>query len=211
MYPPILTILLLAPTLAFGQKFQDVTAKGSPASLSIKSDQRDIGPYVAAHNNSNRGILAIVASVTVTDEHGQVVPCMSYMDYVFKFGVIGSLEDRGVMPLALEPGTKITRAVGAVLFVQFDDGSTWGDVQAAQEMLAARPQKVEFLKHLVEVYYDGGEPSFAAALDAPTLGRSERAVAGCLKGDAEYQRMTTVELAKKRLADAQEWRALGIF
>jgi hypothetical protein len=209
--PPILTILLLASTMAFGQRFQDVTAKGSPASLSVKSDQRDIGPYVAAHNNSSRGILAIVASVKVTDEHGQVVPCISYMDYAFKFGVIGSLEDRGVMPLALEPDTKIAHAVGAVLFVQFDDGSTWGDVQAAQEMLAARPQKLEFLKHLVEVYYDGGEPAFNALLDAPTLGRFERAVAGCLKGDAEYERMTTVDLAKKRLADALAWRAIGIF
>jgi hypothetical protein len=49
------------------------------------------------------------------------------------------------------------------------------------------------------------------ALDAPTLGRPERAVAGCLKGDAESDKIQTIDLAKKRLADAQEWRALGIF
>jgi len=78
-------------------------------------------------------------------------------------------------------------------------------------MLAARPQKLTFLKHLVEVFDADGEAVFAAALDAPTLGRPERAVAGCLKGDAEYEKMATIDLAKKRLAAAQEWRALGIF
>lgn len=78
-------------------------------------------------------------------------------------------------------------------------------------MLAARPQKLTFLKHLVEVFDADGEAAFAAALDAPTLGRPERAAAGCLKGDAEYEKMATIDLAKKRLAAAQEWRALGIF
>jgi hypothetical protein len=46
MKRPILTILLLTSTLAFGQKFQDVTAKGSPVSLSVKADDPDMGPIV---------------------------------------------------------------------------------------------------------------------------------------------------------------------
>jgi hypothetical protein len=36
-------------------------------------------------------------------------------------------------------------------------------------------------------------------------------VAACLKSDAEYEKIATIDLAKKRLAAAQEWRALGIF
>jgi hypothetical protein len=211
MKSPILTILLLAPALAFGQKFQDVTAKGSPVSLSVKVDSTDNQPYVVIHNNSIKGVLALSAVVKTTDASGQVVPGFTRQDYVFKSGVIASQGDRQIAPLAFEPETKIDHAEGVVLFVQFEDGSTWGDLEAGKQIFAARPQRLAFLKHLVEVYYDGGETSFTAALNEPTLGRPESSVAGCLKVDAEAEKITPIELAKKRLADALEWRALGIF
>jgi len=51
------------------------------------------------------------------------------------------------------------------------------------------------------------------ALNAPepTHNSPEFRVAGCLKSDAEYEKMSTIDLAKKRLGAAQEWRAQGIF
>ena len=67
MKATILPILLLACGLAFGQKFQDVSAKGSPVSLGVKHDHADMGPYAAARNNSSKAILAIVASVQPTN------------------------------------------------------------------------------------------------------------------------------------------------
>ena len=70
MRPTILTILLLACGLAFGQKFQDVSAKGGPVSLGVKHDYADMGPYAAVRNNSSKAILAMVAVVRTTDEHG---------------------------------------------------------------------------------------------------------------------------------------------
>jgi len=94
MKPPILTILLLAPALAFGQKFQDVTAKGAPVSLRVKADYPDMGPYAAVRNNSTKGILAIFAIVRTTDDQGRVVPCESRMDYAFKSGVLAPQEER---------------------------------------------------------------------------------------------------------------------
>jgi hypothetical protein len=110
-----------------------------------------------------------------------------------------------------EPSYKITEARGAILFVQFEDGSTWGDREAGREMLERRPQELAFLQHLVEIYYRDGDAAFAAALDDPTLRPPESAIAGCLKADAEYEKIATIDLAKKNLAAAQEWRALGIF
>ena len=74
-----LLTILLASTLAFGQKLQDVSAKGSPASLGVKHDYADMGPYTAVRNNSSKAILAMVAVVRATDEHGNAVPCMSYI------------------------------------------------------------------------------------------------------------------------------------
>jgi hypothetical protein len=61
MKPTILAILLLAPAFTFGQKFQDVSAKGAPASLSGKHDDPEMGPYAAARNISGKTILAMVA------------------------------------------------------------------------------------------------------------------------------------------------------
>ena len=133
------------------------------------------------------------------------------MDYAFKSGVLAPQEDRVVMPIdAADPDSTVKQVEGAVLFLQFDDGSTSGDPEAGKEMLAARPQKLAFLTRLVETYNQSGEAAFTAALNDPTLGRPERSVAGCLKGDAEHEKIATIELAKKRFAAALQWRALGI-
>ena len=208
----LLTILLLTPGLAFGQKFQDVTTKGAPVSLRVKADYPDMDPYVAVHNSSGKGILAFIALIKSTDEHGQVAPCESRADYIFKFGALASQEERFACPLeASDPAAKIVEAVGAVLFVQFEDGSTWGDPEAGKEMLAERPQKLAFLKHLVEVYDASGEAAFTAALDETKLQRPLRPVAGCLKGDAGYEKVPVIDLARKRLAAAQSWQTAGIF
>jgi hypothetical protein len=92
--PAISTILLLACGLAFGQKFQDVSAKGSPVSLGVKHDYTDMVPYAAARNNFSKGILAIVSIVRTTDEQGSVIPCTSNMDYAFKIGVLAPQDER---------------------------------------------------------------------------------------------------------------------
>jgi hypothetical protein len=157
-------------------------------------------------------VLAVVAGGKVPDASGQVVDWHAGQDYVFKYGVIGSQQERGVMSFeGFEPSYKINEATGTVLFVQFEDGSTWGDPEAGRQMLARRPQALAFLQHLVEIYYRDGDAAFAAALDDRSLGLPESSIAECLKGDAEAQKIQPIELAKKRLADAQEWRALGIF
>jgi hypothetical protein len=212
MKPMVPSILLLACGLAFGQNFQDVSAKGSPLSFAIKHDDADLGPYAAVRNNSSKAILAMVAVVGTTDEHGYSVPCFSNMDYVFKFGVLAPGEERFacLMGTPMER-TKLTNVVGAVLFVQFDDGTIWGDPAAGKELLAARPQKLAFLKNLVETYDESGQETFAALLNKAKFGSPERTIAACLEGDAAHEKITTIDLAKKRLAAAQEWRALGIF
>lgn len=211
MKPPILTILMLASTLALGQKFQDVTAKGSPVSLSVKADYPDMGPYAAVRNNSSTGILAMVAVVRTTDEHGRAVPCMSYMDYALKFGVLAPQEERFACLMdPADEGAKVTSVEGAVLFIQFEDGSTWGNPEAGKQMFAERPKKLAFLKHLVETYYESGESAFTVALDSPSFGSAEYKVAMCLKGDAKDAHVSTIDLAKKRLAAAQKWQASGI-
>jgi hypothetical protein len=207
-------LLLLAPTLAFGQKFQDASVKGSPLSLSIQVDPSDAKPYVHVRSNSPKGVLALVAFVTFSHEKGQVVPLTASQDYAFKLEPLKLGEERDIAPayLGLEPGAKITEAVGQVLFVQYEDGSTWGNPEAGKRMLDSRPQKLAFLKHLVATYYESGQEAFDAILNDPKLPfQPESIVAGCLKAEAEYQKTTPIDLAKKQLAGAQGWHASGIF
>ena len=211
MKPPILTLLLLVPALAFGQKFQDVTAKGAPVSLSVKADYPDMGPYAAVRNNSTKRILAMFGVVKTTDDQGRVVACESRMDYAFKSGILPPQEERFACLMdPATPGAKITEVVGAVLFVQYDDGTTWGNPEPAKNLLAARPQKLAFLKHLVEAYYESGQDAFDVVLKDGMLRDPERAVANCLVGDAKDAGVATIDLAKKRLAAAQQWQASGV-
>jgi hypothetical protein len=212
MKPMMLTILLLACGLVFGQQLRDVSAKGSPVSLLVQHNDADMRSYAAARNNSSKGILALVAVVRTTDDYGRVVPCDSYMDNAFKSGVLAPKEER--FACLLEPadeGAKVTNAEGAVLFVQFDDGTTWGDLNAGKEMLAARPKKLAFLQKLVATYYQSGEDAFTALLNEAMQKSPEDVLAACLTSDAKHEKIATTELAKRRLAAAQEWRALGIF
>jgi hypothetical protein len=235
-------LLLLAPMLAFGQKFQDVSQKGSPVSLSIGFYPGDPNPYVFARNDSSKGVLALAAVANFKDASGHSVPLTTNQDYAFKFGVLKPHDKRGVGPVDVDPGittttqtmtsteggVSVTRVVqevgqpdptknrqavgnGAVLFVQFDDGTTWGDPASAKRLLDSRPQRLAYLKRLVETYYESGQDAFNAVLREPKPMSPESVVAGCLQGDAERDKIPTIELAKKRLADAQGWHASGIF
>jgi hypothetical protein len=109
-----------------------------------------------------------------------------------------------------DKSAKIANVEAAVLFVQFEDGSTWGDDQAGKGMLAERPQKLAYLKRLVETYYESGDAAFAALLDEPEPMSPEFMVASCLKGEAD-EKTSTIDLAKKRLAAGLQWHASGIF
>jgi hypothetical protein len=232
--------ILFSSVFSFGQEIEisDQSAPGSPLSLKVTVDSEDSRQFVnvLAHNNSMKGgVLAIVATVQITDSHGQVLPISTMQDYVFKNGVFGPGNDRGIAfadwPLQLSQVQVIgidtaahpdvhrdvnvtPHAEGTVRFVQFEDGSIWGDPQAAKRMIAVRPDKLLFLKHLVDVYNTGGEVAFATALDESYAGRSATFVVsmvGCLKADADHDKISRIDLARKRLADAQQWQAAGIF
>jgi hypothetical protein len=212
MKPTILTTLLLTCGLAFGQKFQEVSAQGSPVSLVVKHHHPDMRPYAAARNNSSKAILAMVAVVRSLDDHGRVVPCYSHMDYAFKGGVLAPKEEGFACLInSADEGAQVKTVEGAVLFVQFDDGTTWGDPSDGKQLLGARAQKLAFLQKLVETYYENGEDAFASLLDERKLSSPEDMVAACLKSKAEYEKIATIDVAKKWLAAAHEWRALGIF
>lgn len=217
MKPMVFLSLFLVTSSAFAQKpadikFQDASAKGAPASIFVKYEP-DIGLYAAVRNTSPKGILAFFAIVESTDSRGQSVPCHSRADFVFKESPLAPLAERFACPMNTstgpnEPGATVVKAVGAVLWVQFEDGSTWGDVGSGKQILSVRSRKLALLEKLVAEYYDNGEASFDAMLNDQNLDPQIWAVAGCLIEDAKSQGIAPIILAKNRVRAAQKWQSL---
>ena len=208
---PIL-LSFLVTSLPFAQKpaqieFQDASAKGAPASVSVKYEP-DIGLYAAVRNVSAKGILAFFAIIEPTDSRGQSVLCHSRADFVFKESPLAPQAERFACLMDASTSATVINAVGAVVWVQFEDGSTWGDAESGKQILSVRSQKPAFLQKLVAEYYDNGETSFNAMLNDQNLDPHIWAVAGCLVEDAKSQRIPAINLAKNRLNAAEKWQSL---
>src|SRR5215468_7710276 len=103
MKPTVFLPLFLVTSSAFAQKpaniiFQDASAKGAPASVSVKYEP-DIGLYAAVRNTSGKSILAFFAIIEPTDSRGQSVPCQSRADFVFKESPLAPRAERFACPL----------------------------------------------------------------------------------------------------------------
>jgi len=213
---PTSLALLLVTSLAVAQKsadvkVQDVSAKGAPASVFVR-DAPEIGLTAAVRNTSGKGILAFFAIIEATDSRGQSVPCHSRADFVFKESPLAPHAERLACPLDIEtgmnePGATVVKVSAAVLWVQFEDGSTWGDAESGKQILSVRSQKLALLQRLVADYYDNGEASFNAMVNDQSFDPRIGAVA-CLVEDAKAQRIPTINLAKNRLEVAQKWQSL---
>ena len=224
----ILTILL-ASALAFGQKkartfeVSDLSASDSPISFTGATKVLKTGTacVVTAHNNSSKSLLAMVATADVATAHEWDQPVTFQYDGFSKEVLIDPGLDFDVVDEGLYSGVESALVNGVwvetppqkfachaktkVLFVQFADGSTWGDYQTGKDVMARRAKNIALLSHLVDAYDIGGEAAFAAALVEPESRRHP------LKFEADYFKITVIDLVRKRLAAAQKRQASGIF
>jgi hypothetical protein len=226
----ILTILL-ASALAFGQKFDvsDLSASDNPISFSGTAKVSKTGTtcMVTMHNNSIQGVLAVELTGEVTSREGLNQSTGLSYDHFFKEAGIFPGEDfdvvapdlfdsmhqgrtyiNGVEVKPPEPKKDLVcHAAFKVQFIQFEDGSTWGDYQTKKDVMARRVKDMAILSHLVDAYDTGGEAGFASALDEP----ESRSMADGLKNMATYFKIPLIDLVRKRLAAAQKRQASGIF
>jgi len=224
----ILTTLLVS-ALVFGQKkaqtfeVSDLSASDSPISFTGATKVLKTGTacVVTAHNNSSKSLLAMVATADVTTRYERDQPVTFQYDGFFKETLIGpgldfDVVDEGMysavevryvngVPVEPPPPNFLCHANAKVLFIQFEDGSTWGDYQTGKDVMARRTTTIAWLGHLVDAYDSGGEAAFAAALDEPESKRHQ------LKFEADYFKITVIDLVRKRLAAAQKRQASGIF
>jgi hypothetical protein len=128
---------------------------------------------LSAVNISSKGVLAVVIKMHVRGINSTGMGSTLRKDYFF-------------LPRGLEPNTEFSihgtdgpilerrdrvvarrtrsKAVAKVAFIQFIDGSTWGDVDEAQGMLEERSLTQKELEFLEQVYTTSGEERFMAEI-----------------------------------------------
>ena len=178
---------------------------------------------VTAHNNSNQSLLAVRATANVATRYTSDQPVEFRYDGFFKESLITPGLDFDVVDEGINGGEQRMYANGVLVqppppkfvcnakvtveFIQFEDGSTWGDYAAKKDVMARREKNMAILTHLVEAYNTGGQTAFNAALNEPEL----KEKADHMKFEAEYFKTTMIGLANRRLAAGQKRQASGIF
>jgi hypothetical protein len=222
-----LLTFLLASALAFGQKFDvsDLSASDSPISFTgtTKTLKTGTACVVTAHNNSSQSLLAMRLTGDAATRYQWDQPVAFTYDGFFKesgitpgldfdvvdegsYSVVESTYVNG-SPVEPPPPHFACHAKVKVLFIQFEDGSTWGDYETKKDVMASRTKNMATFIRLVEAYDTGGQTAFDAALNAPEL----KGMAYRLKDEAEYYKTPMIELARRRLAAGQKRQAAGIF
>jgi len=163
---------------------------------------------------TNTGTVSIAAIVATTSTDGNVG--LFRHDYYFNksgFGPSDYQDFDMVVPAARAQG-HIPQVSATVVFLQFADGSTWGDAQRPEvrEMIAWRKAEKEAFQNLVAAYASGGDTAFQNAVSALPATAPERFVAR-LVADLQKQGGSAAAVASinDRLAAAAARDSTGKF
>ena len=180
--------------------------------------------HASAKNASKKGIAAWSASLETAGGSGPALNLRESHDFFFTGDVLAPNETEGIrdqscpIRLVLRPsnGNRYAETVDAnilpnafvrVQFVQFTDGSIWGDRDQVAKLQLERHETLDKVKSLQQVYSEQGEKAFMDALAEPTalpcferiktLCRNENPDSSCArKGIAE---MLTIAAQRRKL------------
>jgi hypothetical protein len=165
----------------------DVSQTGSPVVLSgtvTATDEVVSGSLrfsfrtnISAANVSRKSILLVVVKMNLTGANGLGIKHTRSNDYFFTsdifyadmveaiqetVGPVGELLDK------TETQTRGPTAIAKVVFVQFLDGSTWGDPVESRDALQQRHDTLIHLELLRSTYQSKGEKEFLDELMQPS-------------------------------------------
>ena len=195
----ILAMLLLLSTSLLGQTIPlaDVSPSDSPVTLKgtitfNPKDQNDITCSLIGHNNTNRMIVAYRMYFNVVRPDGESIEMRHTHDHFFKdhalmvnlpqpqsdylpndidcqaFFSAGQAAGSARPPDAVP--SRPPEAHVRTVFVQFDDGSTWGDDKAVQEIMFDRNEALAYLQSLK----DANDLGQALAVYVPLRGADHK-------------------------------------
>jgi hypothetical protein len=204
----ILALFTLLPAIALGQSlsvipFQDISSKDAPAILQGEgriSTEHAATFTINLRNVSTKEIIAVVAKVGTfyTLEHDHFYKPIGVLPgNVIEMGHVENLTLFSKLPLEMR-----------VLFVEFADGSTWGDRQAGEDLLQRRRACGAFLTALQEAYQAEGYSTVHSRLVSESKNKDSLArglAAGLLMTEqqpaGEQMVMTHIEMRVKAAQD----------
>ena len=196
-------------------RFSDVSPAGSPMTFSGNgeiSDSLSASYNVTGKNVSSKEILAYVVSVGGFET--------DYHDYFFKSSGIHPGDSEEITNQSGIPFFKKDPMIlpVKVLFVQFANGSKWGDEHAGKhqtgaEMIAGRLLIRDFLAEAVKVYQEGGEQEFHLFLETQAKTETDVAILAqhLLQVHHDAGVAAALDHAGRRLQAAQARLATGKF
>jgi hypothetical protein len=193
LIPFLLTALLSLASSAFcfveqiKMKVTDASDSGSPITLSgevvFTDAQTSPTPYsfqatASATNVSGRDILLVVVSFEVTGTHKFDLLETDQQDYFFSPHPLRPGAAQEFDPFSARYGPSAGRtdpeqtepqATARLEFVQFADGSIWGDADSAEQTMEFRKETLTELNMLQKVYRSGGGQAFTEELSKPSI------------------------------------------
>jgi hypothetical protein len=179
-----------------------VTFRDNPSKVTRYSYQVD----ASATNVSNKSVLLLRLRFETNGGSAPGLDAIYESDYFFGEGTLapGVSDDVHISPLSFgapivdgvplvntaDPSTLGPTATARVEFVQFTDGSTWGDRDAAADVFKVRRATVRQLTALEKAYVQSGEQAFRAELskeNTPLLPGINSLRAAC-KDNLDYSR-----------------------
>lgn len=165
--------LLLAKTI----QISDDSSRGSPVSLkgTVTFDDKNpdnVACSVTGHNNSTKSIITYAVELDLTKPSGEPAIVRFQHDRFFKdlsislpqtdFPVLTDCESGHELNIPRTPAP--AEAHAKLLFVQYDDGSVWGDDKTTSEIMTQRADVLAYLQSLKAAYSSGGLDALAQAL-----------------------------------------------
>jgi hypothetical protein len=176
-----LVMMCLATSNLLGQtvQFVDDSPSGSPVSfhgtITFPANPDEATCEVIGYNNSPKAIIAYTLEVHFTKPTGETETGYWTPDRFFKRGNIASPQADFPVMASCDSGHSLNgsfkpaapAAKIRTLFIQYEDGSVWGDDKAVAEAMFQRTETVKYLRSLRDAYSDGGDYALYQALQDP--------------------------------------------
>jgi hypothetical protein len=123
--------------------------------------------FLTGHNSSSQIVVAWRMDITIASPSG-TVPWIHRHDHFFKdqdlLLAMSPPPNADYSPIDIDCSILTGGFESQTLWVQFIDGSTWGDADAQSYMMAERTNAVKLLETLKAAHASGGEKAFTQAL-----------------------------------------------
>ena len=210
----MIIVLLVYAVIAYPEQFSypliDKSQRDSPISLSGTVDSKDdisaekprTSFMVRAEltNRSGRDILLAIVRMEMKSTNGFEANHTRINEYffssdVFRNGATEAFQDI-VVPLEHIDNENMghptrPKASARVAFVQFLDGSTWGESEDADEVLLERQETWRELRSLADTYETNGEQEFVNRLAKPSSLQTIKYLQGVFSNDKSITKVIT--------------------